>query len=398
MGSLNKKEIKMKLFETALISSVAAHSWIACVDYAEKNAAYYDHSKCRGWPRNAGRYAPIGGVFGGDTGYDTRPQSGTTPCASRRANGDYANGHHSAIYFKGQQVVMAHPMKNHGIGGCTNKYIPDNGNFIYQAPDNEVASFPKVGFQNAPAFCEDTDKALSTYSFNVPQDLEAGEYTFVWLWAFNSPQDYYSTCFDVEIVEDAAARQSKMSARGQNDFSLICDSTGTSTGEFGSMLGCDSLPDNGNNNSDNDADGSDGSNNNSDNAGSNNASDHDDGHDPATMGTVEVNQMTGKIYLPTAASEPTRREIHVVFYADCANVARPNFWFARMDYKTNDDGNILHRFRRSDGGSSEAIHYVLQQDDADDIRRGYIGFHWAFEGGCRLLQAPAVVHVTDIFQ
>ena len=60
-------------------------------------------------------------------------------------------------------------------------------------------------------------------------------------------------------------------------------------------------------------------------------------------------------------------------------------------------GNILHRFRRSDGGSSEAIHYVLQQDDADDIRRGYIGFHWAFEGGCRLLQAPAAVHVTDIF-
>ena len=60
-------------------------------------------------------------------------------------------------------------------------------------------------------------------------------------------------------------------------------------------------------------------------------------------------------------------------------------------------GDILHRFRRSDGGSSEAIHYVLQQDDADDIKRGYIGFHWAFEGGCRLLQAPAKVHVNDIF-
>ena len=52
--------------------SVAAHSWLACSDYGEKNAAYYDHSKCRGWPRKAAQYAPIGSTFGGDTGYDTR--------------------------------------------------------------------------------------------------------------------------------------------------------------------------------------------------------------------------------------------------------------------------------------------------------------------------------------
>ena len=35
---------------------------------------------------------------------------------------------------------MAHPMKNHGIGGCTNKYIPDNGNWIYRAPATQVGS------------------------------------------------------------------------------------------------------------------------------------------------------------------------------------------------------------------------------------------------------------------
>ena len=59
--------------------SVAAHSWLACSDYGEKNAAYYDfthyitdHAKCRGWPRKAAQYAPIGSTFGGDTGYDTR--------------------------------------------------------------------------------------------------------------------------------------------------------------------------------------------------------------------------------------------------------------------------------------------------------------------------------------
>ena len=176
--------------------SVTAHSWLACVDYGEKNARYYDHAKCRGWPRAAPRYAPIGGVFGGDTGYDTRPQGNTVPCASKRASDDYDNGHHSAIYFPGQQVVMAHPMKNHGIGSCTNKYIPDNGNWIYyvdqtevgeqdpklfkfkeqklvdlgispfghQVPNDQVEAYPKPGFQNAPAFCEDTDKALGKWN------------------------------------------------------------------------------------------------------------------------------------------------------------------------------------------------------------------------------------------
>ena len=43
--------------------SVAAHSWLACSDYGEKNAAYYDHSKCRGWPRKAAQYAPNGKPF-----------------------------------------------------------------------------------------------------------------------------------------------------------------------------------------------------------------------------------------------------------------------------------------------------------------------------------------------
>jgi len=346
--------------------------------------------------------------------------------ASKRANDDYSGGHHSAIYFKGQQVVMAHPMKNHGIGACTNKYIPDNGNWIYfadqtnvgaddpvlsvfkdnelvdlgispfghQVPDSEVGKFPKPGFQNAPAFCEDTDKALSTYSFNVPLDIGEGTFTFVWLWAFNGPQDYYSTCFDVEIVGTAEERKNKMQARGQNDFSLICDSSPISTGAPGSMIGCDTQMGGGDNDTSDGTDGSD---------DEDTDDTHDDHHqnddmDDGTGGSVYVNQMTGKIYLPTAVNQPSKREIHVIFYADCATVARPNFWYARLDYKTNDGGDILHRFRRSDGGTqSHAIHYVLQQDDEDDIKRGYVGFHWAFEGSCKILQAPAKVHVVDMF-
>ena len=119
-------------------------------------------------------------------------------------------------------------------------------------------------------------------------------------------QDYYSTCFEVEVVSDAAARQAKLAARGQNDFSLPCDTSVTSTGEVGSTIGCDTS-------GSNTGSGSTGS-------GSDNDSDNDNDvvptedpdFDPATMGSVYTNQMTGKIYLPTASVQPSKRKIHVV--------------------------------------------------------------------------------------
>ena len=57
--------------------------------------------------------------------------------------------------------------------------------FGFSVSDDVISSYPKVGFSNAPKFCDDTGNALATYSFNVPADMEIGEHTFVWLWAFN---------------------------------------------------------------------------------------------------------------------------------------------------------------------------------------------------------------------
>ena len=34
--------------------------------------------------------------------------------------------------------------------------------------DAQTMIYPKPGFQNAPKFCENTDKALATYTFEVP--------------------------------------------------------------------------------------------------------------------------------------------------------------------------------------------------------------------------------------
>jgi hypothetical protein len=405
----------MKLF--ALIPAISAHSWLACTDYGEKNGMYYDHDKCRGWPRLASQYAPIGGTFGGDSGYDTRPNSGSSPCASARSDSDYTGGHFEAVYFPGQQVVLAHPMKNHGTGSCTNKYIPDNGNWLYaqpmttpgqpdpnlgefkenevvnlgvspfghNVPDSEINSYPKEGFANAPAFCEDTNLALGTYSFNVPADMATGRYTFAWLWAFNSATDYYSTCFEVIVVANKAERQTTLANRGQTDFSLTCDDGPTSNGSPGSTAGCDGAPP------------TDPPTTPPTNPPMTN-NPPTDGPMDGSMGHVITTQMTGKLILPGPTFPPVQREIHVKFYADCADVARPNFWYARLDHKHDQDGNVLHRFRRSDGGgASHVVHYVLIQENQEDIQRGYIGYHWAFENGCMMLQSPSDLHVIDTY-
>ena len=50
-----------------LIPSTLSHSWLACTDYTEKNGAYWDPNKCRGFPRDAQRYADKNS-FGQDRG------------------------------------------------------------------------------------------------------------------------------------------------------------------------------------------------------------------------------------------------------------------------------------------------------------------------------------------
>ena len=49
--------------------------------------------------------------------------------------------------------------------------------------------------------------------------------------------DYYSTCFEVTIAANVDDRKQKMEARGQTDFTLICEKSKTSTGDFGSNAG-----------------------------------------------------------------------------------------------------------------------------------------------------------------
>ena len=90
----------------------------------------------------------------------------------------------------------------------------------------------------------------------------------------------------------------------------------TSTGEVGSTIGCDTS-------GSNTGSGSTGSGSGNDDSDEDNdvVPTEDPDFDPATMGSVYTNQMTGKIYLPTSSVQPSRREIHVVvsFYLKLLN-------------------------------------------------------------------------------
>jgi len=258
----------------ALVSNTIAHSWIACSDYRGKNEGYWDPSKCHGYPRDAATYANKNN-FGLDRGFDHKPGNDGRACKTSLTSGSYSDEYPMAVYYQGQQAVLVHPMKNHGAASCTNIHIPDFGNKIYRgqrwtskdvpidqnnpysyykqftvadlgmslvgnantAPD----TYPKPGFQNAPKFCENTDKAFGSYSFNVPSDLATGYYTFVWRWSFNGPTDIYTTCFDVRIVSSIEERNSIVkSIIPTAKLDPICGGKLSNNG-VGSNVGCDGV-------------------------------------------------------------------------------------------------------------------------------------------------------------
>ena len=41
--------------------------------------------------------------------------------------------------------------------------------------DEETMTYPKPGYQNAPAFCQNMDKSMGTYTIYIPNHLQAGE-------------------------------------------------------------------------------------------------------------------------------------------------------------------------------------------------------------------------------
>lgn len=212
----------------AVFTSIAfSHSWLECTEY-DGDLETFERDQCKGLPRPLdanGRN--VGGTFGQDIGMDFRPQDGGARCQGDATLGtaqNYPNG--MRTYEKGRSYTLAWAPKNHAAATCTNAFIPDNFLRLYMTPYNQAAGDPDQdtfrqmqvpasfsddphvqgvidfkGFQNCPRFCDDTDKSLCTGTFTIAEDVAPGTYTFQWYWAFNSPTDIYSTCWEAIVVD-----------------------------------------------------------------------------------------------------------------------------------------------------------------------------------------------------
>jgi len=213
--------MKLLLFFFAL--GAYSHSWLHCTNYVG-DLETFEPENCLGNPRPlAGNRNVDDSSFGQDIGMNFQP--GANRCQGTVSNGlaaNYPNG--IQTYETGKTYTLAWPPKNHVAAECTNPFIPDALMKLYMAPHNGAtdpdqetfkempvpASFsddPHVngvidfkGFQNCPRFCENTDKALCTGTFTIPEGTPEGTYTFQWYWGFNSEADLYSTCYEAAVV------------------------------------------------------------------------------------------------------------------------------------------------------------------------------------------------------
>lgn len=84
------------------------------------------------------------------------------------------------------------------------------------------------------------DRALGTYSFEIPADMAPGEYTFAWLWKFRNKDQYsgqYTTCWEVTIVDSKAKRDITLMKRNQSTY-LPCNDEPLSNGQNSTLAGC----------------------------------------------------------------------------------------------------------------------------------------------------------------
>ena len=97
---------------TLMTQQAAAHSWIACTDYLEKNGDYWDAGSCRAFARHGWQYTPRDEAFGTDRGYNINNPQEAHACRTSRDDAQAYNSEHPmAAYYPGQEVIIAHPTK-----------------------------------------------------------------------------------------------------------------------------------------------------------------------------------------------------------------------------------------------------------------------------------------------
>ena len=198
----------------AFTRTVVAHSWLECSSYEPDSLEYeslgaFDRSKCKGYPRGFARQFNEG--FGIDTGYNWEQVS----CSRDQFNeNDYSDMIPMAELSPGQTFYMSHPSKNHVADVCTNPFIPSKSFVVKMSSEVGVDSFDidlvmfdkdhengkidHLGYQRCFDFCANQDKAHCLTGWTLPNDVQEGRHSFMWLWQFNDGQ-FYANCFDAYV-------------------------------------------------------------------------------------------------------------------------------------------------------------------------------------------------------
>ena len=100
---------------------------------------------------------------------------------------------------------------------------PVDGRPGYTASD--FTTYPKVGFQNAPAYCENTDIALATNNITIPSNWAPGRYSFIWVWFFGSTHitSSYTSCWEADVYateEEAVAARAEALKPARQDVAI----------------------------------------------------------------------------------------------------------------------------------------------------------------------------------
>ncbi|KAF1329438.1 hypothetical protein FI667_g6057, partial [Globisporangium splendens] len=208
------------------LASTSAHSWLECTDYrfapGSTDARVWNPSLCQGRARCGRKQMDVS--FGVDTGFNAHT---STKCQCERDDAENQGARKAPVasYTPGQRVCLAYPPKNHVADkACTNEFVPDAGVRITRTAVNPTSDDPSAflkdyeqnngkhvngqvdykGFQNCPNFCQDKEHALCTMCFDLENDIAPGEYTFKWVWSFNSVDDAYTTCWEASVGLNAA--------------------------------------------------------------------------------------------------------------------------------------------------------------------------------------------------
>ena len=197
-----------------LVQRAVAHSWVECsaydpVSFDHETLGGFERSRCSGYPRGFQRQFDAG--FGVDTGYNW----GHPDCARDPfKESDYNDQIKMAKLVAGQTFYVSHPSKNHVADTCTNPFIPstelklmmssgvggDTFDVSLQLVGGEHVNgvIDHLGYQRCFDFCGNKDKAHCVTGWKLPENIQEGRHSFIWIWQFN-PFEYYSNCFDAYI-------------------------------------------------------------------------------------------------------------------------------------------------------------------------------------------------------